>query len=283
MLQEQPSRTLLRTALRKAQHQLLDDPCILHDPVIGKLVAKAPGELPLATLDNDQTPHPALLRGLFAFRSRFTEDRLREASTRGVRQYVILGAGLDTFPWRQPAFAREMSIFAVDHPASLAWTQARCHARGFPSPPNLIRAPVDLERGGLMCSLLAHGFELGKTSFCSALGVVPYLSQAAIDAVLRFAASLARDSEIVFSFNPPNDELDGADLEMATYSVELTAALGEPWLSRPRTRDLVNQLATLGFRDIFHLSPELAQARYFAGRNDDLRAPRWEQLVAAIV
>ena len=112
MLPGQPSQTMLRTATLRAAHQVLDRPLILHDPIAVGLVPNSSEQAVLATLD--QHLNPVALRLHFALRSRFAEDRLAEAATRNVRQYVIVGSGLDTFPWRQPDYARHLKIFAAD-------------------------------------------------------------------------------------------------------------------------------------------------------------------------
>jgi methyltransferase (TIGR00027 family) len=283
MMSRQPSRTLLSAAIRRAEHQFLDTPLIFEDPIILDLVPELTDPAAVTELRSFGEPALVLLRSLFAMRNRFAEDRLAEAVRRGVRQYVMVGAGLDTFPWRQPASTRDMAIFAADHPASLIWTHRRLRDRGLARPPNLTHVPVDLEDCGLGDALAACGFDHDTASFCSVLGVVQYLSDNAIDALLRFAASLKTGSEIVFSFVTPDEELEGEDLEIAIRSVARTAALGEPWKTRVLPQELLQRLTGLGFSNVFHLTPELAQARYFAGRRDGLRAPRWEQLIAAVV
>jgi methyltransferase (TIGR00027 family) len=226
---------------------------------------------------------PTLLRALFAMRHRFAEDRLAEAADRDVRQYVIIGAGLDTFPWRQPHFARRMRIFAADHPASLIWVHRRLRERGVSQPPNLTHVPADLEQKQLREQLAACGFDLDSSAFCSALGVTQYLTAEAFDSLLRFAAALKPGSEIVLSFATVDEELKSHDLDAVMRSITSTGRFGESWKSRFRPSDLISQLARLGFRDVFHLTPELAQERYFIGRQDNLRAPHWEQLIAARV
>ena len=283
MMSGQPSRTLLGTAIKRAEHQLLDTPLIFEDPIILDLVPELADPAAVAEFRSLGEPLLVLLRSLFAMRSRFAEDRLAEATRRGVRQYVMVGAGLDTFPWRQPASTRDMVIFAADHPASLIWTHRRLRDHGLARPPNLTHVPVDLEDCRLGDALAACGFDHDAASFCSVLGVIQYLSDNAIDALLRFAASQKTGSEIVFSFVTPDEELDGEDLEITIRSVARTATLGEPWKTRLSPQELMQRLTGLGFGNVFHLTPELAQARYFAGRRDGLRAPRWEQLVAAVV
>lgn len=283
MLPGQPSRTLLRAAIRRAAHQLLDDPRIFNDPIVVGLVPEAYDPAIVDTLDDPGAPEPKLFRVLFAMRSRFAEDRLAQAAARGVRQYVMVGAGLDTFPWRQPEFARDMQIFAADHPASLAWTQERLRERGLRKPANLTYVPVDLEERRLPEQLAACGFDARTANFCSVLGVTQYLDRDAIDSLLGFASTLKSGSEIVFSFAPPDDELDGEGVNAMIHSARRTATLGEPWKSRLRPSDLIEQLTFLGFSDIFHLTPQCAQQRYFSERGNTLRPPGWEQLIAAVV
>src|SRR5450432_764263 len=132
-----------------ASHQLLDEPRILEDPVAVGLAPEASEQAILDATDEHRAPLATLFRSLFAFRNRFAEDRLADAVARGVHQYVIVGAGLDTFPWRQPPFAKALRIFYVDHPATLAWTTARFHERGLPRPPNLAFVAADLEEQNL--------------------------------------------------------------------------------------------------------------------------------------
>src|SRR5262245_47870597 len=117
MITGQSSRTLLGAAIRRAEHQVLDTPLIFEDPIIVGLFPELADPGTIAEFRSIGGPVSTLLRSLFAMRSRFAEDRLAEAARRGVRQYVMVGAGLDTFPWRQPASTRDMAIFAADHPA----------------------------------------------------------------------------------------------------------------------------------------------------------------------
>lgn len=283
MLPGQPSRSMVRTAMRRAAHQLLDQPRIFHDPVAVGLVPEASENAILGAVEEHRAPLPTLLRALFAFRSRFAEDRLAQAVLRGVRQYVVVGAGLDTFAWRQPAFARDLRIFYVDHPCSLDWTTAQFRLCGLTPPPNLSFVAADLEAQELDARLYEGGFEREIGTFCSMLGVTQYLSRDAVEAHFRFAASLPTQSEIVFSFAPPDDELEGDQLAAAVHSVTLTEAMGEPWITRMRPTEAFDFLTRLGFGEVFHLTPKRANQRYFAGRDDMLRAPHLEQLIAATV
>jgi methyltransferase (TIGR00027 family) len=155
MLPGQASQTLLIASIMRARHQLLDAPVILKDSVVLNLVPEARDPSVLSEFGDAGQPVPILLRSLFAMRSRFTE----EAAARGIRQYVMFGAGLDTFAWRQPDFARDMQIFAVDHPASFIQTNRVFREHGFTKPPNLIRVPLDLEQKRINEYLAACGFD----------------------------------------------------------------------------------------------------------------------------
>jgi methyltransferase (TIGR00027 family) len=283
MLPGQPSRTMLRSAIRRAAHQILDAPLIFNDPIVVGLVPEASDPAIRDALDDPGAPDAKLFRCMFAMRNRFAEDRLAQAAARGARQYVIVGAGLDTFAWRQPAFAKTMQIFSVDHPASQAWTRERFHENGLLKPPNLTYVPADLEERRVGEQLAACGFDCNIASFWSALGLMQYLERRTIDALIGFISTLAHGSEFVFSFAPPDSQLDvkGAD---AFFSFDQRqAALGEPWKSRLRPSDLIAELADLGFSDIFHLTPELARQRYFADQQEIQEPPCWDHLVAAII
>jgi methyltransferase (TIGR00027 family) len=269
--------------MHRAAHQLLDTPLIFRDPIVVGLVPEASERCIRANIDERQTPIATLYRALFAFRSRFTEDRLAEAVGRSVGQYVIVGAGLDTFPWRQPAFAESIQIFYVDHPASLGWTRARVRERGLSTPSNLTYVAADLAKHELAERLTDSGFNREARAFFSLLGVTQYVSHDALDALFGFIASLPGGSEIVFSFVPPDNELDGDDLEAVSASTKVIGELGEPWITRFRASELVGHLSRLGFSDVLHVTSERAHQLYFAGRCDKLRAPALEQLIAAKV
>jgi len=274
---------MVRTAIRRAAHQLLDSPRIFDDPLAVGLIPETSEQTILDTADDHLAPLPTLLRSMFALRSRFSEDRLVEATARGVYQYVILGAGLDTFPWRQPDFALPLRIFYADHPSSLASTIACARARGLIAPPNVAFVAVDLEGGHLAERLTEHGFAHKAATFCSLLGVTQYLSRDTVEDLFGFAASLPEQSEIVFSFVPPDGELGESDFAVTAYGGTLAETLGEPWKTRLRPSEAFAILTHLGFGEVFHLTSKRANQRYFAGRSDALRASGFEQLMAATV
>ena len=280
MLSGQPSRTMLRPAVMRAAHQLFDRPLILNDPVVVGLVPETSEQAILAAVEDHRTPAALRHRAMFTLRNRFTEDRLASAAARNVRQYVMLGAGLETFPWRQPEFARDMRIFFSDHPATLSWTKGRFRDRGLAVPTNLTFVPADLKEPQLGQRLAECGFEHDASSFFSILGVIPYLDAASIDSMLGFLASLPKKSEAVFSFAVPDEELNGDDRDERRADVSLSEDMGEPWLTRVGPADMIAWGSRFEFSDVFHLTPDLAQRRYFALRKDLLRAPRREQIIS---
>lgn len=276
------SRSAQFTALLRAAHQVLDDDPKIHvDRVAVGLTPESSLEQIRANEALFRRPINVIRRSTFVLRARFAEDRLAEAATKGVSQYVILGAGLDTFAYRQPAYARKLRIFEVDHPASQAWKRDCVARRGITLPPNLAFVAVDFERDRLAEQLARAGFEASAPTFFSWLGVVQYLRQPAIEKTLRFVAGLAPRSEITLSFCVPDDLVTGEDLELVRQGAAMWADREEPWLSRHQPEDLGALATRLGFSSTYHLSPEVAAHRYFRSRRDGLRAPQCVQLFSA--
>jgi methyltransferase (TIGR00027 family) len=284
MLHHEASRTTQRPALLRAAHQLLDDaPKIFVDPLAVGLIPETSAEAIFVDAALIHSRPYQLLRSVFVVRARYAEDCLAEAIAGGVGQYVILGAGLDTFSYRQPAYARDLEIFEVDHPATQAWKRTCLTAQGITPPRNLRYVAVDLERDRLERRLAESGFSARRPTFFSWLGVVQFLSAPAIDATLRFVASLPRGSAITLSFAVPCDVLEGEHLELAEYSIESCASRGEPWLSLYRPARLSGIARRAGFSRVDHFAPQAASERYFLNRKDGLRVPHHEQLLTARV
>ncbi len=278
-----PSRTMVNTAVQRAAHQLIDDvPLIFTDPIAVGLVPEATEEVIRASAAEYQSAGMKPGRASMALRSRFAEDCLEAAVRRGVRQYVIVAAGLDTFAWRQPAWARDLEIFFVDMPESLDWSREQFRRKGLVEAANIRFVPVDLENDNLEARLADHGLRGQQPIFSSALGIIQFLTPKAIEALFAFAAAAPKRSEMVLSCHPPADDIEGSAQSGLLNSIARGAALGEPWLSLVRPEDIVTRLWRSGFTTVFHLTPELAQARYFAGRNDGLRAARSLQMIAAM-
>jgi methyltransferase (TIGR00027 family) len=197
MEKDRPSATAQGAAVVRALHQILDDePRILDDTIAARLVGE------------ELERHKRMvrlfgargLRANFAMRSRYAEDCLAESLGDGVGQYVLLGAGLDTFAYRQPAWAGSLRIFEVDCPATQKWKRAKLAAAEISIPVNVTLVPVDFERTSLKEGLAASGLDLRIPTFFSSLGVTQYLTEEALDLLLNFVLTLPPASEIVFSF-----------------------------------------------------------------------------------
>jgi methyltransferase (TIGR00027 family) len=275
-----PSRTAIRAAVLRAAHQLLDDdPKILVDPVAVELVR---GLLPADGGELQSAPLKRL-RAALVLRNRYAEDLLAEASRRGMRQYVILGAGLDTFAYRQPPWAHTLAVFEADHPATQTWKREALQLAGIPVPGNVRFCPVDLEIGSLPRALAATSFHSGTLTFVSWLGGTQYLSEAAINSTLGLVRSLPPGSEIVFSVVVPDTWLDQDQRQEFEALADAAASGGEPWITRLDPTVLRSRLLHMGFSRVYHLTPELATERYLSARRDGLMAPRAAHLMRAVV
>jgi methyltransferase (TIGR00027 family) len=277
------SRTALGVAWMRAIHQLLDpEPRILVDPPIVDLLGRPQLEPGGEMTARMQTPGARLLRSHVVLRSRFTEDRLAESRGRGVNQYVLLGAGYDTFFARQPEWARSMRIIEIDQPATQQDKLARICAAGLAIPPNVTFGSVDFEAESLTEGLQRHGVGFDQPTFFSWLGVTMYLTGPAIDATLAMVRTFPRGSEIVLTFasRPAAADPDAAG-SAASRLAQMAAAVGEPWLSYFEPAEIVDKLQQAGFAQVSLLTPELARCRYFIQQN--LPPPVKASIVSAVV
>lgn len=282
-LQERPaSRTAIGVAVLRAIHELYDDsPKILSDPVIPLLLRGDILEKAKAKLETFQVPITVALRSHVVLRSRYAEDCLHDAVERGVRQYVILGSGFDTFAYRQPSWAAPLRIFEVDHPASQRTKIERLQSSGIPIPPNLEFVPADFESASLREILSFSSLDLHAPTFFACLGVLVYLDQEAIRAIFQLVASFPKLSEIVFTFSPKRsaDDPNGGDFSLA----DAAALVGEPWRSYHDPDTLRQELSGIGFSQISFLSPEEAKRLYYRDRRDSFPPPRRTTIARAIV
>lgn len=262
------SRTAVAVAALRAAHRLFDaKPYILDDPIAWQLLESDVRDRLVTASGGVRDALGRALRAHVVVRSRFTEDHLAEAVRRGVAQYVILGAGLDTFAWRQPAWARSIRIFEVDHPASQRDKQDRLARAGLGHPPNLALVPVNFETEALAARLADAGLDRERPVFFSWLGVTPYLNEAAIDEVLRVIAALPAGTELALTFAAAGDDTTSRVAARA-------AALGEMFRSYFTPAQFEAKLAAFGFGTIAMLTPDESAARYFAGRTDGFAPPR---------
>src|SRR5215469_16127637 len=264
MQQFRPSSTAEGAAVVRALHQLHDDaPKILDDPIVVRLVDPE-GEAyksVVAALASD--PGQARFRANWVMRNRYAEDCLAESLARGVRQYVVLGAGLDTFAYRQPAWARSLQIFEVDYPATQEWKRNKLNSANVALPDNLTLVPVDFEKTSIKEGLARAGFDFGVPTFFSSLGVTQYPTAEALDLTFEFVLSLPKASEIVFSFVLADSELTSDEAAVTALHAAGAAERGEPWFSRFIPQQLISKLRSMGFSKVVHFSSEDANDRYF--------------------
>jgi methyltransferase (TIGR00027 family) len=264
-----PSATAQSVAVRRAAHQLIDHPTVFDDPLALAVIGEGAAEQLRRELDQQRTPWSQGLRAFVATRSRFAEDRLAVGSGRGVRQYVVLGAGLDTFALRNPY--TDLRVFEVDHPSTQAWKRARLDEAGLMLAPSLTFAPVDFGRQELADGLAAAGFDPNRSAVFSWLGVAMYLDEDAVFRTLEYVAGLPAPSEIVFDFMVPPELMSPTSRLFAEALAQRVASLGEPFRSAFDPGELVRRLYGAGFAEAETLGADELNQRYFDGRTDGLR------------
>lgn len=271
MAQGRPSITAQSAAMLRAAHQVLDDPRVLDDPIALRIIGAASQSLLLSEPERFQNSRS--LRAFIAVRSRYAEDELVNAMHRGVRQYVILGAGLDTFSYRNTVAhsGSPLRVFEVDHPATQSWKRQRLREAGIAIPDSLTFAPVDFETQTLAEGLNQAGLNSEEPAFFSLLGVAIYLSKPALMSTLKFVTSLQPGSEIVFDYSVPSSALTDGQRRAREYAAKRVAARGEPWISYFDPLELKRDLSQLGFTQVDDFGPQQANDRYFKDRSDNLR------------
>jgi methyltransferase (TIGR00027 family) len=267
MHEDRPSKTAFRVALRRAAHQILDDPKVFADPLALAIVGADAEEL--QANPKSQSGIARGMRAFMAVRSRYAEDGLAAAFRDGTRQYVVLGAGLDTFAYRNPYPG--LRVFEVDFPSTQAWKRGRLEAEKIPIPESMTFAPVDFESQTLADGLARAGFDAGRPAFFSWLGVVPYLTRSAAMETFRFVGSLPAGSGIAFDYALPPESLNLVQRLALKALSDRVAAAGEPFQTFFEPSVLMNELRPMGFGSFEDLGMEEINARYFRGRADDLR------------
>jgi methyltransferase (TIGR00027 family) len=246
MKPNEPSRTALMIARQRAAHQLLDHGSILDDPFALRILRE--DEKDVLQFANKHSL-ASIGRLLTTARSRIAEDALSRAVEKGVRQIVILGAGLDTFALRNPHGALEIHIYEVDHPATQAWKRDRLAEAQIELPPWLIFVPVDFERDDVGEKLVGAGFQLDSPAFFTWLGVVPYLTKDAIDRTLDYIASIP-NSEVVFDYMEPPEGFSKELRQIEKARAEQLEKMGERSDSRFEPADIAAILRSHGFGDL---------------------------------
>ena len=266
MEQAIPSRTALRVALRRAAHQLHDSPVVFADPLAVAVLGAAYAEELRRTPLRPDRPFSIALRAFLVARSRFAEDNLRRAVASGVDQYVLLGAGLDTFAYRNP-YAR-LRVFEVDHPATQQWKRELLQRNGIAIPDSLTYAPVDFERQSLPAQLREAGFHHRAPAFFAWLGVVPYLTLEAFRATLSFVSAQAAGSGLTLDYGQPRDVLPPLERLAHDSLAARVEKAGEPFQLFFTPAEIAAEFAQ--FHSLEDLGAAEINARYFSGRTDQL-------------
>jgi len=266
-----PDNTAVRVALWRALHLEADaTPHVFEDAIGVKLAAPDEGWQNRP----DMSPFTRPFRASILARARFIEDLVAEQAALGVTQYVILGAGLDTFAQRKPELASRIRVFEIDQPSQQVWKQKRLVELGFGIPSYLRFVPVDFEAGDAWWTqLVKAGFDSTRPAVVVSTGVSMYLTRDAIQATLRQVASLAPGSTFAMSFLLPI-ELADPDVRPGIERAAAGAkASGTPFISFFTPLEILALASESGFRDVQHVSAAKLTERYFANRTDGLRPP----------
>jgi methyltransferase (TIGR00027 family) len=260
-----PSRTALRVAIRRAAHQIADLPPVLDDPIAVRLIGAECGR------DMERAMHMVGrdFRAFMAARSRYSEDRLAESVAAGVRQYVVLGAGLDTFAYRNPH--AQIRVFEVDFPATQQWKRGLLAEAGIATPPNLTFVPLDFEHHTLSEGLAAAGFDVAAPACFSWLGVAPYLTLEAFRSTLRAVGQLPAGTSLTFDYAFPPETLSPKRRIIFDRLSGRVAAAGEPFRLFFRPDEVAGELRRAGFHRVERVDHDGLNDRYFTARADGLK------------
>jgi methyltransferase (TIGR00027 family) len=277
-----PSRTALLTAAARGVHREEPPPWVLDDPLAMRLA----GDDGLALMETMRSELAADAVRSFSrwvsVRARLPEDIVEQAVTDGVRQYVILGAGLDSFAYRRRDLLDRLRVFEVDHPASQAWKRQRLEELSIEIPANLDFTPVDFESQTLHDGLQLSGFDFGERAVFSWIGVTMYLTLDAIRATLATVATCPAGSRIVLTYNRPTAALTGLGLAVDTAIRKVADEVGEPFISLFEPAEIERLLREQGFDDVIHFGPDEAIQTYFAGRADVVFAGAQRLVIATV-
>jgi methyltransferase (TIGR00027 family) len=281
---EKPSATAWRVALARAAHQIFDTPKVFDDPLALRIVgAYSQGRNP-ETFFHDRykpTRRSTFVRALVAVRSRLAEDELAAAVGRGIRQYVLLGAGLDTFAYRNPHAG--VRVFEVDHPATQSWKRKILGRAAISTPESLTLVPVNFERQTAMEALAAAGFDRSSPAFFAWLGVTMYLQEDSVYSMLRDIAGMPAGSGVIFDYAVSKEEMTLLSRLAVGVVNRRLKRIGEPWVTFLAPATLSARLASLGFHDIRDLSAEKLNSRFFGDRSGGLRvSPVGRVMIASV-
>ncbi len=268
-------------AMLRAAHQVGGEPVIFADPFALAILGESAAQHIRATVD-EQPPARRVMRAFMAARSRFAEDQLAAAIGRGTRRYVVLGAGLDTFAYRNPFAAEGLQVFEIDHPMTQAWKQARLAAAGIVIPPSVTYVPINFETDRLAEVLAANGIGRDKPVFFSWLGVVPYLTQDAIFETLALIGDWPAPSGVVFDYSQPPEQMPPWQRASYKRRAARVAELGEPWITSFDPASLAESLRGFGFNELVDWSGPEIDAAYFRGSVPYLKMATSGHVTAAL-
>ncbi len=274
-----PEHTAVRTALWRALHVLLDDkPPVFSDEMGAKIIAEENWKnRPDMGADFSKS-----MRASIVGRARLIEDLVEERFNQGVNQYVILGAGLDTFAFRRVELASQMQVFEVDQPGPQAWKRKRLLELGMTAPSGLHFVPVDFEAGqSWWDELIKAGFDKSKSAIIVSTGVSMYLSKDANVATLKQVARLAPNSSFAMTFMLALDLLEPKERSMMEFVMNKAKESGTPFVSLFKPEDIVSLAISTGFKEAKYVSAREIFERYFAGRTDGLNAGNAEAFLIA--
>jgi len=266
MITAAPDNTALRTALWRALHVIADDKPYIIDDQIGYELIK-PGK---GWQERPDMKYTKRLRASIVARARFIEDIAKEQIEKGTKQYVLLGAGLDSFAQRNMAISSQVEIYEIDQPGTLAWKEKKLIENGYKIPGNLHFVPVDFETSPWWAELLSKGFNIRQKTFVSCTGVTLYLTKGAIKETLKKMASLASGSTIAIAFYLPLEQLNEEDKPLLEMSIKGAAASGTPFLSFYPVDEVAKLAEETGFKEIQTVSSQDMAERYFKNRTDNL-------------
>ena len=275
-----PDNTAVRVALWRAMHVQVDHPPhVLEDEIGLQLAAPDEGWRLRPDMDAQAT---ILFRASIVARARFIEDLVVEQAGNGVNQYIILGAGLDTFAQRRPEIASRLKVFEVDQPDTQAWKRQRLIELGFGIPEWLRLVPVDFEAGEFWPErVAAAGFDAGSPAVVASTGVSMYLTRDANAATLRQVAALAPGSTLAMTFLLPLELADPEVRPGLQMSEKGARAAGTPFISFFSSEDMLALARDAGLKNVQHVSATMLNQRYFAGRTDNLRTSSGEEMLVA--
>jgi methyltransferase (TIGR00027 family) len=267
MEQAVASRTALSVALRRAAHQIYDSPVVFNDPIAVGILGETYVEQLRRTPLRPDRPFSTALRAFLVARSRYAEDNLRRAVSSGVEQYVLLGAGLDTFAYRNP-FAK-LRVFEVDHPATQQWKRELLHRNNIAIPESIVYTPVDFERQSVAEELGFAGFDNQAPVFFAWLGVVSYLTLEAFRATLGFIAAQRPRSGVTLDYGQPRATLPLLEQMAHDSLASRVEKAGEPFQLFFTPPEIAAELSH--FHSIEDVGAPEINARYFGGRSDQLK------------